>query len=112
MDQESVEYYVRRSAKERKLAKLASDPKVAKVHSELAEHYERLVDSQQTGGASQGQAQEVAVHPWPRDDAASAAQTGAAKDVEELSHASRRPRPVLRVVHDRAEDTPRRAIKP
>ena len=108
-----MEYYVRRSAKERKLAKLASDPKVAKVHSELAEYYDRLVNSQERSvGVSQGRAEEGAVHSWPIDDAASAVQTGAAKDVDELSHASRKPRPVLRIVHDRAEDTPRREIKP
>jgi len=37
------EYYARRCAKERELAAAAKDPQIAKIHEELAEHYEILL---------------------------------------------------------------------
>lgn len=37
------EYYARRCKKERELAAAAHDPEIAKIHEELAEHYEMLI---------------------------------------------------------------------
>lgn len=37
------DYYARRGKKERELAAAAQDPQIAKIHAELAEHYEMLV---------------------------------------------------------------------
>ena len=39
----SPEYYARRGNKEREMAEAARDPQIAKIHQELAEHYEMLV---------------------------------------------------------------------
>jgi len=37
------DYYARRCEKERELAAAATDPQIAKIHAELAEHYEMLI---------------------------------------------------------------------
>ena len=41
------EYYARRRDKERELAAAAQDPQIAKIHAELAEHYDMLVSLSQ-----------------------------------------------------------------
>ena len=40
----SREYYVGRSARERELARAAVNPEIAGIHSELADRYDRLAD--------------------------------------------------------------------
>lgn len=42
------EYYARRRDKERELAAAAQDPQIAKIHAELAEHYDMLVSLSQS----------------------------------------------------------------
>ena len=42
------EYYARRRDKERELAAAALDPQIAKIHEELAEHFDMLVSLSQS----------------------------------------------------------------
>lgn len=46
-DENSLDYYRRREATHRKRAAEARDPSIAKMHSELAERYACVVESQQ-----------------------------------------------------------------
>lgn len=40
----SYEYYMARLSNERAMAEAAVDPAIAKIHQELADHYERLAN--------------------------------------------------------------------
>ena len=48
MDEDNLDYFIRRANEERQRADATADPAIAQIHRELAEHYEDALASLHT----------------------------------------------------------------